>query len=117
MDFDDPRIDWRLTDGDQEIVPGVTAVLSAGHTPGHQSFVVDLAEGGGYVFTCDAADLTENIDEERPAGTSIGVPPEATLAPIRHLKRLAADKRYELVPGHDPVVWPELIRRLTGGQV
>ncbi|WP_217548384.1 N-acyl homoserine lactonase family protein [Streptomyces sp. GbtcB6] len=116
VDFDDPRIDWRLGDGDQEIVPGVTAVLSAGHTPGHQSFVVDLADGGGYVFTCDAADLTENIDEERPAGTSIGVPPEATLAPIRHLKRLAADKGYELVPGHDPVVWPELIRRLTDGQ-
>jgi N-acyl homoserine lactone hydrolase len=115
VDFDDPRIAWRLADGDQEIAPGVTAVLTAGHTPGHQSFVVDLADGGGYVFTCDAADLTENIDEERPAGTSIGVPPEATLAPIRHLKRLAADKGYELVPGHDPVVWPELIRRLTGG--
>ncbi|MFD8813394.1 N-acyl homoserine lactonase family protein [Streptomyces sp. NPDC059627] len=117
VDFDDPRIDWRLADGDQEIAPGVTAVLTAGHTPGHQSFVVALADGGGYVFTCDAADLTENLNEERPAGTSIGVPPEATLAPIRHLKRLAADKGYELVPGHDPVVWPELIRRLTGGPV
>ncbi|MFG2957492.1 N-acyl homoserine lactonase family protein [Streptomyces sp. NPDC048291] len=113
-DFDDPRIDWRLADGDRELAPGVTAVLTAGHTPGHQSFVVDLARGGGYVFTCDAADLTENISEERPAGTSIGVPPEATLGPIRRLKRLAEEKGYELVPGHDPVVWPELIGRLAG---
>ncbi|MHC3473515.1 N-acyl homoserine lactonase family protein [Streptomyces sp. 7R007] len=114
VDFDDPRIDWRLADGDQEIAPGVTAVLTAGHTPGHQSLVVDLAEGGGYVFACDAADLTQNIAEERPAGTSIGVPPEATVEPIRRLKRIAADKGYELIPGHDPQVWPELTRRLTG---
>lgn len=34
VDFDDPRIDWRQADGDTEIAPGVTAVLTAGHTPG-----------------------------------------------------------------------------------
>ncbi|MGO4757912.1 N-acyl homoserine lactonase family protein, partial [Streptomyces sp. 2MCAF27] len=39
VDFDDPRIDWRQADGEVEIAPGVTAVLTAGHTPGHQSFV------------------------------------------------------------------------------
>jgi glyoxylase-like metal-dependent hydrolase (beta-lactamase superfamily II) len=44
VDFDDPKHDWRLADGDVEIAPGVTAVLTAGHTPGHQSFVVDLDE-------------------------------------------------------------------------
>lgn len=115
-DFDDPRIDWRLADGDHEIAPGVTAVLTAGHTPGHQSFVVDLAGGRGFVFACDAADLTENITGERPAGTAIGVTPEATAGPIRRLKRLAEEKGYELVPGHDPVVWPELIRRLSGAR-
>ena len=40
VDFDDPRIDWRTAEGDVEIAPGVTAVLTSGHTPGHQSFVV-----------------------------------------------------------------------------
>ncbi|MGW0583605.1 N-acyl homoserine lactonase family protein [Streptomyces sp. NPDC002920] len=114
VDFDDPRIDWRQADGDTEIAPGVTAVLTAGHTPGHQSFVVDLAGGGGYVFAFDAADLTENITGERPVGAAIGVPPEATVAPIRRLKHLARERGYELVPGHDPAVWPELIGRLTG---
>ena len=34
VDYDDPRIDWRQADGDAEIAPGVTAVLTAGHTPG-----------------------------------------------------------------------------------
>lgn len=109
VDFDDPRIDWKLADGDVEIAPGITAVSTPGHTPGHQSFVVDLGEGqGGYVFAFDAADLAENLVEERPIGSFVDVSPEDTLAPIRRLKAIAAERGYRLVPGHDPVVWPEL---------
>lgn len=115
VDFDDPAIDWRLADGDSQIAPGVTAVLTAGHTPGHQSFVVDLDEsvgGGGLVFAFDAADLTENIDRELPVGGFIGVEAPDTVEPIRRLKAIAAEKGYQVVPGHDPVVWPRLTRSL-----
>jgi N-acyl homoserine lactone hydrolase len=115
IDFDDPRIDWRLADGDAEVAPGVSAVLTAGHTPGHQSFVVDLDEsvgGGGLVFAFDAADLTDNIDQELAIGGRIGVSPEASIEPIRRLKAIAAAKGYPLVPGHDPVVWPRLTDEL-----
>src|SRR5581483_2593688 len=115
-DFDDPRIDWRQAAGDTEIAPGVTAVLTAGHTPGHQSFVVDLDEsvgGGGFVFAFDAADLTENIDAELPVGGFIDVEPEVTVAAIRKLKSLAAGRGYPLVPGHDPVAWPALTEELS----
>ena len=113
IDFDDPRIDWRLADGEAEIAPGVTAVPTYGHTPGHQSFVVELDDsvgGGGFVFAFDAADLTENIEDELAIGGYIGVAPGETVEPIRRLKTLAAAKGYELVPGHDPVVWPRLTR-------
>lgn len=116
MDYDDPRIDWRLADGDTEIAPGVTAVLTAGHTPGHQSFVVRVDEsagGGGFVFAFDAADLTENIDGELAVGGMIGVPPEVTVQQIRKLKAIAADRGYRLVPGHDPVAWRALTAELT----
>jgi N-acyl homoserine lactone hydrolase len=111
VDFDDPRIDWRIGDGDVEIAPGVTAVVTAGHTPGHQSFVVELDRsvgGGGFVFAFDAADLTENIDQERAIGSFIGVRPEETIEPIRRLKAIAAERGYRLIPGHDPHVWPAL---------
>jgi glyoxylase-like metal-dependent hydrolase (beta-lactamase superfamily II) len=111
IDFDDPRIDWRLADGEAEIAPGITAVPTPGHTKGHQSFVVDLDEsvgGGGYVFAFDAADLTENIEHELPVGGFIDCGPEDTAEQIRKLKRLAKDKGYALIPGHDPVVWPAL---------
>jgi glyoxylase-like metal-dependent hydrolase (beta-lactamase superfamily II) len=94
----------------------VTAVLTAGHTPGHQSFVVDLDEsagGGGLVFAFDAADLTENIEEEVAVGGFIDVEPEVTVAQIRKLKRLAAERGYRLIPGHDPVAWPALTTELA----
>ncbi|GAC1607890.1 MAG: N-acyl homoserine lactonase family protein [Mycobacteriales bacterium] len=113
VDFDDPRLSWVVADGEVEIAPGVTAVLTAGHTPGHQSFVVDLVTGGGFVFAFDAADLQENIDQELPVGGSVGVPPEATLEPLLRLKSIAAQKGYRLIPGHDPDVWPALTKELA----
>ena len=111
VDFDDPNIEWRLADGEAEIAPGITAVPTYGHTPGHQSFVVELDKsvgGDGFVFAFDAADLTENIEHELAIGGFIDVDPQDTVEPIRRLKRLAADKGYQLIPGHDPHVWPEL---------
>ncbi|MGF7233831.1 MAG: MBL fold metallo-hydrolase, partial [Frankia sp.] len=35
VDFDDPTLTWRLADDDVPIAPGVTALRTAGHTPGH----------------------------------------------------------------------------------
>ena len=117
VDFDDPRMDWRAAEGDTEIAPGVTAVLTAGHTPGHQSFVVRRdasAGGGGFVFAFDAADLTENIEREVAVGGRIGASPEQSVAQIRKLKRIALEQGYRLVPGHDPDAWPALTAELAG---
>ncbi|MBP2703972.1 N-acyl homoserine lactonase family protein [Microbispora sp. RL4-1S] len=116
IDFDDPRIDWRLADGEAEIAPGVTAVPTPGHTPGHQSFVVDLDDslgGGGFVFAFDAADLTENIEREVAVGGFIDCGPEATVEQIRKLKAIAAARGYPLIPGHDPVAWPAYTARFA----
>jgi glyoxylase-like metal-dependent hydrolase (beta-lactamase superfamily II) len=112
VDVEDPGLHWVRADGDVAVAPGVAAVLTAGHTPGHQSFVVDLEGGGGYVFAFDAADLQENLDDELPVGGTVRVPPEATVEPIRRLKAIAAEKGYRLVPGHDPRVWPALLGEL-----
>ena len=116
IDYDDPKVQWRLADGDVEVAPGVSCVLTPGHTPGHQSFVVRFDEsvgGGGFVFAADAADLTENIDDELPIGGVIGCDPADTVENIRRLKKLASDEGLMLVPGHDPVVWPRLTEELA----
>ena len=119
IDFDDPSIEWRLADGEVELAPGVTAVPTYGHTPGHQSFVVELDEsvgGGGFVFAFDAADLMENIDDEVSVGGFIGVEPEACVEQIRKLKSIAAARGLRLLPGHDPVAWPAITDELRGGR-
>jgi glyoxylase-like metal-dependent hydrolase (beta-lactamase superfamily II) len=113
IDFDDPEIDWRLLDGDAELAPGISAVLTPGHTPGHQSFVIDLPGGGGYVFAFDAADLTENIAEELAVGGFVHCEAADTVPGIRRLKQIGAAKDYPVIPGHDPDVWPALMAELA----
>lgn len=116
IDYDDPNLRWVMAEGDVEIAPGVTAIESPGHTPGHQSFLVELDSsvgGGGYVFAFDAADLTENIENEVAVGGFINCSPDDTVAQIRRLKSIAIERGYRLVPGHDPVVWPELTNAFT----
>jgi N-acyl homoserine lactone hydrolase len=113
IDYDDPRLEWRISDGDTEIAPGVSAVLTSGHTPGHQSFVVDLEGGGGYVFAFDAANTTENCEREVAVGGLIDATPEDSVEQIRKLKAIAAARGYPLIPGHDPQAWPRLIQSLA----
>lgn len=111
VDYDDPNIEWKLADGEERIAPGVTVIPTYGHTPGHQSFLVELDDsvgGGGFVFAFDAADLTENIEQELAIGGVVDIDPAETVEPIRRLKKLAADKGFPLIPGHDPHVWPAL---------
>lgn len=119
VDFDDPVIDWHLADGEAELAPGVIAIPTYGHTPGHQSFMVTLDPKladdlgvPGFVFAFDAADLQENIDHELPVGGFINCTAEDTIEPIRRLKAIAAEKGYRVVPGHDPVVWPAFTREM-----
>ena len=102
------------------MAPGVEAIPTYGHTPGHQSFMVTLEPAladdlgvPGFVFAFDAADLTENIEEELPVGSFIDVEPTVTAEANRKLKRIAADRGYRLIPGHDPVAWPTLTAELA----
>jgi len=103
-DFDDRRIDWRLADGDVELAPGITAV-TYGHTVGHQSFVVDLPDGTGFVFAFDAADLQQNLDAEIAPGSTPAGHDEAVES-IQRLKAIGAERGYRVIPGQDPNVWP-----------
>jgi len=118
IDYDDPRVDWRLSDGDTGIAPGVRAVATPGHTPGHQSFVVTLdaraaADYGvpGFVLAFDAADLQRNLDEEIAPGGLINHTPEQAVESILRLKAIATGHGYQLVPGHDPHAWPAFTKQ------
>ena len=105
-DYTVPDLNWQFLDGDAEILPGLRALFTPGHTPGHQSFLVELSSGRQLIFAFDAADLEENIDREIGVGEAIGVTPAETVSAIRRLKKLGAP----IIPGHDPGVWRALPR-------
>jgi N-acyl homoserine lactone hydrolase len=113
IDFDDPETEWQLLDGDAELAPGISAVLTPGRTPGHQSFVIDLPDGRGYVMAFDAADLTENVELELAVGGFVHCEAQDTVAAIRRVKEISAARGYRIIPGHDPDVWPRLMSELA----
>ncbi|SKA97562.1 Metallo-beta-lactamase superfamily protein [Agreia bicolorata] len=101
-DILDRDVDVVLLDGDTVLAPGFTALDTRGHTPGHQSFRIDLA-GRSIVLACDAADLERNLTERIPCGWT-AVPGDDELA-ARSLERLAdlmVEPGVEVWPGHDP---------------
>jgi N-acyl homoserine lactone hydrolase len=60
-----PRM--KLVSGRHEIAPGLTAVFTPGHSPGHQSLIVE-ARSTTYLLAGDYVDLHENWDKRIPTG-------------------------------------------------
>jgi N-acyl homoserine lactone hydrolase len=56
---------WELLDGETEIVPGVRAVTTPGHTPGHQSIQIETTVGPA-LMTGDACWTVEMFEGEAP---------------------------------------------------
>jgi N-acyl homoserine lactone hydrolase len=93
--FDFMNARFELLDGDTEVLPGLAVITTPGHTVGHQSVVVQAADGTSHVLIGDAA-----------------YTPRLYLGP--------ADE--DLPPGQasDPAAWRDSLRRIraTGaGQV
>jgi glyoxylase-like metal-dependent hydrolase (beta-lactamase superfamily II) len=103
------ELDIVLLDGDTVLAPGVTALDTRGHTPGHQSMMVELPSRT-VVLACDAADLWKNIGEQIPCGTVMRREDEPfALRAVQRLYELSQRPGFEVWPGHDPewVAWRE----------
>ena len=89
----------RLLDGDSEIAPGVTALVTPGHTPAHMS--VRIESGGEHAaFLCDMASLAVHF--ERLAWmTAFDVEPLLTLETKRRWQAWALETRALLFFTHD----------------
>jgi N-acyl homoserine lactone hydrolase len=101
--FDLPGARWRLLDGDTELAPGVTALRTDGHTPGHQSLLVELPETGPVILAADACYLQEHVETERVPGVVWN--PVQALHSVKRLKTLARLLGARIFPGHDPGFW------------
>jgi N-acyl homoserine lactone hydrolase len=100
-EYDIPEVQWRLCEGDWELMPGVRFIDTRGHTRGHQSALVDLPETGTVLLPFDAGDLQENFDREVLPGESCD--DTAALESLLRIKALAARLRATVLLFHDPV--------------
>lgn len=97
-EFDLPGADLRLLDGDAPIADGVQVVLTDGHTPGHQSVLIQLASG----LQCVVGDAAYNrvLLERRslpPVATDVG----RYMASLTRLRTLESYFGATLLFSHD----------------
>ncbi|QUW20144.1 MBL fold metallo-hydrolase [Agrococcus sp. Marseille-Q4369] len=83
--------------GEREILPGIHAIASPGHTPHHLAFYVEAA-ADGLVF---AGDSVKNIYELATKRVDFTMDAEQSERTIDRLRSLLSDTAAALVPGHD----------------
>src|ERR1700683_3082520 len=101
----DLKRQYTLLNGSKEITEGVAVINTRGHTPGHQSLVVDLPELGYVILSGDALHCPENLDELLPPGNAWDMR-EA----FRSMTELLFWKNYlkaKVIIGHGPGLWTE----------
>ncbi len=81
----------------QEVLPGITAIASPGHTPGHLGFIAD-ANSDTLIF---AGDAVKNVYELRTLHVDSSMDEDASRASVDKLKSLLVSTSGLLVPGHD----------------
>jgi glyoxylase-like metal-dependent hydrolase (beta-lactamase superfamily II) len=92
-----------LIEGDREIVPGISVMLTPGHVPYHQSVLVD----GGSEIACFLGDVCPTAAHlPLPWIMGYDVEPLRTLEAKRVLLKRAEEERWLLVFEHDAsVAW------------
>lgn len=92
---------WKFFDEEYDLAPGVRAIETPGHTAGHMSMLIELPKGAPILLAGDAADLTENLEQEIAPGLCWQERDDLALNSIRKLKSLASESGAEVWPNHD----------------
>lgn len=99
---------WKIQTGEYDLLPGVRAINTPGHTAGHMSLLIELPKGKPVILAGDAADLSENLDAEIAPGSLWQDREDLALDSIRKLKALARETGAEIWPNHDMAFWRTL---------
>lgn len=106
--FTNPAIKWKIVDGDTVLMPGISLLFTPGHTPGHQSLLVQLPKSGYAIIVGDAGDFQKDIEEER-----IGNFQDARQAwlSVKRLKVLGKALKAPLLTTHDLDYYKKVVKK------
>ena len=103
--FELPALRYEFVDGEQDLFQGIKCLVTPGHAPFHQSFMLDLPTSGKVLLCIDAIYTQDNIDHDAWGSQA---DPEAAKESAHRLKRLADREHAMLVFGHDVGQWQSL---------
>lgn len=86
-------------DGEAEIVPGVRVLPTPGHTPGHQSVLIDGGDGEKALFLGDVVPTSVHV--RLPFIMAYDLDVEATLSSKKRLFARAIEEGWIVLWGHD----------------
>lgn len=101
---------WKLQRDEYDLLPGLRAINTPGHTAGHMSLLIEMPSGAPVILAGDAADLTENLSDEVAPGLCWRDRDDLAVDSIRKLKRVATETGAQLWPNHDMAFWRTLKR-------
>ncbi len=87
-----------FVNGEKEILKGIKVFLTGGHTPGHQSVMVET-KIGKIILAGDVVLTYRNIEENIPVGFNCNL--EECFNAMEKIKKEAD----VILPGHDPIVF------------
>lgn len=106
--WDHPTLQYRLVDGDTELLPGLTLIETSGHAPGHQSVLLRLPQTGPVLLAVDAVVMQRLFTPDRHAW-SLDDNEEQLRASTQKLLDLVDREHVALVVfGHDGHQWQTL---------
>ncbi len=111
-DFDRPGLNWKFLGGDvtdnYDLFGDGTIrmIFTPGHSPGHQSFLINLPKSGPILLTIDAAYTRDHWENRALPGLVVSSAQAADS--VSKLHRIAATTGATVVMGHDPKDWSGL---------
>lgn len=97
-------MDYQLVHEDTTLCPGAILLYTPGHSPGHLSLLVRLAETGAVLLTADAIARPAELEE----GFGGAWDEEMARSSAERLMAIAKGEGAMIIYGHDPAQWNEL---------
>jgi len=105
-DFD-RDIDWRVVDGERQLLPGIELLHVPGHTPGLLGAHIQR-ETDDLIVAGDVAFLAANYEQDREMGASLVYDSRAQAESLRRLRDRERRTDATVLYGHDPDQFDEL---------